>query len=118
MVLRLPLAARDLPLAMLALGLGVQEAIVETTGLAADLRWPNDVLMNGRKCAGILAQLEGDAVIAGIGINVSHTEFPAEIADLATSLLLSGARVEREDLLVALVNAIEGCCRGDSRGGG
>jgi BirA family biotin operon repressor/biotin-[acetyl-CoA-carboxylase] ligase len=118
MVLRLPLAARDLPLAMLALGLGVEEAIVETTGLAADLRWPNDVLINGRKCAGILAQLEADAVIAGIGINVSHTEFPSEIADLATSLLLAGVRVEREDLLVALVNAVEGCCKILSGDGG
>jgi BirA family biotin operon repressor/biotin-[acetyl-CoA-carboxylase] ligase len=96
---------------MLALGLGVQEAIGQTTGLAADLRWPNDVLIDGRKCAGILAQLEADAVIAGIGINVSHTEFPAEIANLATSLLLAGARVAREDLLVALVNAVEGCCK-------
>jgi len=117
MVLRFPLAAHDLPLVMLALGLGVQEAIAQTSGLAADLRWPNDVLINGRKCAGILAQLDADAVIAGIGINVSHTEFPTEIADLATSLRLNGARVEREDLLVALVNAVEGCCKILSREG-
>jgi BirA family biotin operon repressor/biotin-[acetyl-CoA-carboxylase] ligase len=111
-VLRLPLAARDLPLVMLALGLGAQEAITRVTGLAADLRWPNDVLLNDRKCAGILAQLDGDAIIAGIGINVNHTQFPSEIADLATSLFLAGQRsVSREDLLVALVNDIEGCCK-------
>lgn len=109
-VLRLPLAARDLPLAMLALGLGTLEAIVQVTGLAADLRWPNDVMIGERKCAGILAQLEGDAVIAGIGINVGHTQFPAEIAGLATSLHLAGRDVSREDVLVALIPSIEGCC--------
>ena len=111
-VLRLPLAARDLPLVMLALGLATQEAITQTTGLAADLRWPNDVLIGERKCAGILAQLDGDAVIAGIGINVNHTQFPSEIAHLATSLYLAGHRsVSREDLLVSLIHDVEGCSK-------
>ena len=110
-VLRLPLAARDLPLVMLALGLGTQEAITQVTGLAADIRWPNDILIGDRKCAGILAQLDGDAVIAGIGINVNHTQFPSEIAPVATSLFLAGQRsVSREDLLVSLVHDVEGCC--------
>jgi BirA family biotin operon repressor/biotin-[acetyl-CoA-carboxylase] ligase len=112
LVLRLPLAARDLPLVMLALGLGTQEAITRVTGLAADLRWPNDVLIGGRKCAGILAQLDGDAVIAGIGINVNQTQFPNELASLATSLYLAGRRsVSREDLLVSLIQDVEGCCK-------
>lgn len=111
-VLRLPLAAGDLPLVMLALGLATQEAITQVTGLAPDLRWPNDVLIGERKCAGILAQLEGDAVIAGIGINVNHTQFPSEIADVATSLYLAGHKsVSREDLLVALIHDVEGCCK-------
>jgi BirA family transcriptional regulator, biotin operon repressor / biotin---[acetyl-CoA-carboxylase] ligase len=106
-VLRLPMHAGDLPLLMLMLGLAAQEAIVEASGLAADLRWPNDVLIRGKKCAGILAQLEGEAIIAGIGINVGHTSFPAEIAALATSLAIEGARVKREDLLAALLDAID-----------
>src|SRR5580698_3212360 len=106
-VLRLPLAARDLPLMMLALGLGTQEAITEVTGLAADLRWPNDVLLGDRKCAGILAQLEGDAIIAGVGINVHHRTFPEDIRDVATSLAIEGARVRREDVLIALAGAID-----------
>jgi BirA family biotin operon repressor/biotin-[acetyl-CoA-carboxylase] ligase len=111
-ILRLPLAARELPLVMLALGLGAQEAITQVTGLAADLRWPNDVLIGDRKCAGILAQLEGDAIIAGIGINVNHTQFPTEIADVATSLYLAGQRsVSREQLLVSLTHDVEGCCK-------
>jgi BirA family biotin operon repressor/biotin-[acetyl-CoA-carboxylase] ligase len=92
---------------MLALGLAVQEAIVEVSGLAPDLRWPNDVLLDGKKCAGILAQLDGDAIIAGIGINVHHAEFPADIREIATSLAREGARLRREELLVALAGAID-----------
>jgi BirA family biotin operon repressor/biotin-[acetyl-CoA-carboxylase] ligase len=112
LVLRLPLGAEALPLVMLALGLATQQAIAQVTGLAADLRWPNDVLLGGRKCAGILAQLEGGVVIAGLGINVTHTRFPPEIADLATSLVLEGAAaVSREDLLLALIRAVDDCCR-------
>ena len=111
LVLKPPLGAEVLPLVMLALGLATQQAIAQATGLAADLRWPNDVLLGGRKCAGILAHLEGGVVIAGIGINVSHARFPPEIEDLATSLILEGAAVSREDLLVALIRAIDDCCR-------
>ena len=97
---------------MLALGLATREAIAEVTGLAPDLRWPNDVLLQDRKCAGILAQLEGDAIVAGIGINVHHTRFPSEIEALATSLRLAGAgAVSREDLLVALARAVDACCQ-------
>jgi len=109
-VLRLPLDATGLPIVMLALGLAAREAIVETSGLAADLRWPNDVLLGGKKCAGILAQFEDDAIVAGIGINVNHTTLPAEIAVTATSLRMAGAgRVSREDLLVTLLETVEDC---------
>jgi BirA family transcriptional regulator, biotin operon repressor / biotin---[acetyl-CoA-carboxylase] ligase len=109
-VLRLALGSESLPLVMLALGLATQHAIAEGTGLAPDLRWPNDVLLGEKKCAGILAQIEGDAVIAGIGINVAHASFPPDIAPLATSLLLEGARASREALLAALVTAVEDSC--------
>jgi BirA family biotin operon repressor/biotin-[acetyl-CoA-carboxylase] ligase len=115
-VLRLPIAAKALPVLMLALGVATARAIADVAGLAVDLRWPNDVLIddNGvaKKCAGILAQLEGEAVVAGIGINVNHTAFPSEIASMATSLRLAGKRgVPREDLLVALLGEIESCCK-------
>jgi BirA family transcriptional regulator, biotin operon repressor / biotin---[acetyl-CoA-carboxylase] ligase len=109
-VLRVPVEAAGLPVVMLALGLAAQEAIAKSTGLAADLRWPNDVLLDSKKCAGILAQIEGDAVVTGIGINVNHTAFPAEIAELATSLRIAGgAPVSREELLVALLEAVDRC---------
>lgn len=97
------LTAKPVPVIMLALGLATREAI----GGGSDLRWPNDVLLNVKKCAGVLAQLEGDTIIAGIGINVSQTEFPADLETPATSLLLEGVKVAREDLLVALVGAVD-----------
>ncbi len=105
-VLRLPEAV---PVLMLALGLAAREAIAKASGLQPDLRWPNDVLVNGRKCAGVLAQLEGGAMIAGIGINVSQTEFPEGLD--ATSLKLAGATATREDVLPALVQAVDRYCR-------
>lgn len=107
LVLRLPLQAETLPVVMLALGLATRGTIVETTRLAPDLRWPNDVLIGERKCAGILAQLDGGAIIAGIGINVSQTGFPENLDTPATSLAMVGARVTREDLLVALASGLD-----------
>lgn len=107
-VLRPPLHVRTLPILSLALGLATQEAIARSAGLATDLRWPNDVMHGDKKCAGILAQIESEAVVAGIGINVNHENFPPDIAPLATSLKLAGAQnLSREDLLVALLEAVD-----------
>jgi BirA family transcriptional regulator, biotin operon repressor / biotin---[acetyl-CoA-carboxylase] ligase len=92
----------------LALGLAVQEAIAVSTGLACDLRWPNDVMLAGRKTAGILVQVVDGAAIAGIGINVNHTSFPPELAQEATSLRLNAGReLAREEILLALLPAID-----------
>ncbi len=110
-ILRFPFDPDTLPLVTLALGLAVVEAIHETTGIVCDLRWPNDVLIRDRKCAGILTQLEGSAVIAGIGINVNHAAFPQELSSVATSLRIAGGREQpREDLLQKLLPAIDSYC--------
>lgn len=110
-LLKLGLPAETAPVITLALGLAVAEAIEERCGVACDLRWPNDVLIQGRKCAGILVQLHGDAVVAGIGVNVNQREFPAELSSLATSIrLATGREQERESLLVALLCAIGRLC--------
>ena len=107
-VLRLPLTAREAPVLTLALGLAAAEAISRTTDLACDLRWPNDLLMAGKKCAGILIQVEEPAFIAGIGINVNQTAFPKELAETATSLrLITGLLQSRERLLVNLLAAVD-----------
>jgi BirA family biotin operon repressor/biotin-[acetyl-CoA-carboxylase] ligase len=96
----------------LAAGVAVREAIRRATGLALDLKWPNDVVIGRRKVAGILA--EGAAigtavqtVVLGIGLNIMPAAHPVEIADRATSLEAElGRAVDRmmvlEELLVAL----------------
>jgi len=90
------------PLLTLALGLATAEAI----GVPCDLRWPNDVMIGGRKAAGILVQLVDGKAIVGIGINVNHTAFPPELE--ATSLRMAAGRaLAREPILNALFEAVE-----------
>jgi BirA family biotin operon repressor/biotin-[acetyl-CoA-carboxylase] ligase len=96
------LAIKPTPFVPLALGLATREVI----GAQADLRWPNDVLLNAKKCAGILAQAEGSIVLAGIGINVSQRQLPNNLDTPATSLALEGIHTTREALLTALAPAI------------
>ena len=100
----------------LATGLAVQAAIAEVTGLKADIRWPNDLLLGGRKCGGILVETsaEGTApamlryAVIGVGVNVNHASFPAELEALATSLRQESGRAwERERVLGALLIALE-----------
>jgi birA, biotin-[acetyl-CoA-carboxylase] ligase region len=96
------------PALTMALGLAVAEAITSATGLGCDLRWPNDVMIGGKKAAGILAQLADSAAIAGIGINVNHRTFPPELTEEATSLRLeSGREQSREQILIALLPAVD-----------
>lgn len=106
-ILRLPLAAELLPILTMALGLGTQRAIDDVAGVACDLRWPNDVLLNEKKLAGILVQggdaLKG-ALIAGIGVNVNQTRFPLGLRGIATSLRIeTGREFSREALLDRVV---------------
>ncbi len=110
-VLRLGLPPARLPIVTLALGLAAADAVAKTTDLVCDLRWPNDLLLSGKKCCGILAQLDGAAVIAGIGLNVNQAAFPESIAALATSLRIAGGReYAREPILVRLLTSIDTYC--------
>ena len=98
------------PVLTLALGLAAQDAIARSTGIACDLRWPNDVMIADRKVAGILVQLSGPKAIAGIGINVNHNSFPPELAGIATSLAEwrpAGPLIPREPIIAALVRAVD-----------
>lgn len=88
----------------LATGVAVVDALAEVTGLDAGLKWPNDVQVDGRKVAGILAEVAAPApvVVVGLGLNVSLTE--AELPDpAATSLALLGATVTDRNVLLAAV---------------
>jgi len=96
------------PFLTLALGLAAQHAILEATGLVCDLRWPNDLLLGGRKVGGILVQLADGRAVAGIGINVNHTGFPPPLAAQATSLAQhTGHSIAREEILLRLLPAID-----------
>lgn len=98
------------PIVTLALGLAVQEAIQQTAGVDCDIRWPNDLLIGERKCAGILVQYHGGRLIAGIGVNVNHEGMPPELAGIATSLrMVTGRERSKEQLLAAVLGAIEVC---------
>ena len=91
-----------IPLLTLALGLATADAIA----VPCDLRWPNDVMIGDRKVAGILVQLVEGKAIAGIGINLNHTDFPPELE--ATSLkLATGRETYADDLLDPLLAAVE-----------
>jgi BirA family transcriptional regulator, biotin operon repressor / biotin---[acetyl-CoA-carboxylase] ligase len=99
----------------LAAGLAAQAAIAEVTGLRVDIRWPNDLLLNEKKCGGILVETSVDAAqgmmryaVIGIGINVNHENFPEELQAQATSLRReSGAVVKREAVTIALLRALD-----------
>ena len=96
------------PVLTLTLGLATVDAIVRATGIACDLRWPNDVMIGAKKVAGILVQLAEGKAIAGIGINVNHAAFPPALAPEATSLAIeAGRRLSREAILCALVPAVD-----------
>ena len=105
--------AMQLPLLPLAAGLAAADAIGAMTGLAIDLRWPNDLLVGPRKTGGILveAHTEGSRVafaVVGIGINVYQRSFPADLATPAASLdVEAGRRICRQALLVALLKSLE-----------
>lgn len=110
-ILRRDFAPDTLPVVTLALGLATREAIQKATDLACDLRWPNDVLIGSKKCAGILTVLESSAIIAGIGINVNHSSFPPELSGIAASLRMAGGRAHsRERLLIELLSNVDAYC--------
>ena len=91
-------------------GVAVASAVRDVSGVAAVLKWPNDVLVGSRKLAGILAEQSGDAVVIGIGLNVATTAdaLPVSPGGLpATSLLVEGASVSREALLAAILRELE-----------
>jgi BirA family transcriptional regulator, biotin operon repressor / biotin---[acetyl-CoA-carboxylase] ligase len=76
----------------LAAGIAAAEAIGQLAGIQCDVRWPNDLLLQGKKAGGILTEMSsgsGGAVVVGFGINVNHISLPPDLQESATSLLLA-----------------------------
>lgn len=88
-------------------GLAVVDAIAASAGVAATLKWPNDVLVGDRKCAGILGEVAADAVIVGIGLNVSLQADELPRPDATSLQLEAGGPVDRENLLAALLDRLD-----------
>jgi BirA family biotin operon repressor/biotin-[acetyl-CoA-carboxylase] ligase len=117
-LLRPQLTPVQAPALTLAAGIAARDAIAEQIGAAGgnrktDLRWPNDVLLNGKKVCGILTEMYAEPdrikfVVVGFGVNVNNTKMPAEISDIATSLLLETGRAHsRLELTARLLRRFE-----------
>ncbi len=94
----------------LVAGRAVAQALTDVAEVVPEVKWPNDVLIDGRKVAGILAEAREGRVVLGFGINVLQTEdeLPQRAQHPATSLLLeTGRRIPRAELLAAVLDHLE-----------
>lgn len=113
-ILRPPLPPSEALVLSLATGLAVYSAVQSiNSSLAIDLKWPNDLLVGGKKFCGILTEMNAEAtrvrhLVIGIGVNVNQREFPEELETIATSLrLASGSQWSRVDLCAALLKSLD-----------
>jgi BirA family biotin operon repressor/biotin-[acetyl-CoA-carboxylase] ligase len=113
LLLRPRLAPVQAPLLTMMAGLSAHAAIQAQTGLTLELKWPNDLLINGKKLGGILTEMHAEPgqvrfVIAGIGLNVNQEKFTGELGAIATSLRIeTGKPQSRLELLVRLLREFE-----------
>ena len=113
LLLRPRLAPVQAPLLTMLSGLSAHAAIQGLTGLTPELKWPNDLLLNGKKVGGILTEMHAEPsvvrfVIVGVGINVNQEKFPPELASIATSLRKESGKMNyRLELLVRLLTQFE-----------
>lgn len=100
-LLETPFPLQQLPLRA---GVAAALAVEESAGIAPRIKWPNDLVFDGRKFAGVLCEAHGDTGLIGLGVNLTQTAFPPELADSACSLLqASGRVVDRLALLASLL---------------
>jgi len=113
LLLRPKLAPVQAPLLTMMAGLSAHTAVQAVTGLEVDLKWPNDLLIQGKKVGGILTEMHAEPgqirfVIVGIGLNVNQEKFPGELANTATSLRMEAGKAQsRMELLVRLLREFE-----------
>lgn len=97
----------------LVAALAVAKGIEKMTGMEVKIKWPNDIVINGRKICGILTEMSAQIdyvnhIIIGIGINVHNKEFPQELSDRATSILMEcGQSINRAALIETIWEAFE-----------
>jgi len=114
-ILRPKIPPQQAPLITLMAAVAAAEAIEKSSGLRPLIKWPNDILLNGRKMAGLLNEIKSetdrvDFIILGIGVNLNIDEkmFPKEIRSIATSMKReTGQAVSRKDFLALLLKELE-----------
>ncbi len=117
LLIRPAVAPGQVPLFSLLAALAAAEALEELCGVCARVKWPNDVLLNGKKCGGVLVEMAGEAetvrhVVIGVGINVSQSaaQLPRDARQAATSVRLACGRAPRRArIAVEVVNRIVAC---------
>jgi BirA family biotin operon repressor/biotin-[acetyl-CoA-carboxylase] ligase len=102
--------------ALMAAGVALAAAVEQVAGVAVGLKWPNDLLVGDRKLAGLLADVEGDAVVVGAGCNVNWGTFPDELVAIATACNLEAGRtIDRDALLDTYLDELtQTLARGDA----
>lgn len=112
-LLRPPVPTALAPLLTLVAGLAARDAAAEDLDSLPDIRWPNDVLVGGRKFCGILTEMHAEPdrihyAVIGVGMNVNQTKMPADLADIATSLRMETGKVHsRLELLIRLLRHLD-----------
>jgi BirA family transcriptional regulator, biotin operon repressor / biotin---[acetyl-CoA-carboxylase] ligase len=114
-ITRPALTPQQAPQMTLVAAVAVTRAIEEVAGVNPSIKWPNDILIDGKKVTGILTELQADpdrvkAIILGIGINVNQNDedFPEELKSIATSLkMVSGKTINRAKLIAKTLEFLE-----------
>ncbi|MFC0271630.1 biotin--[acetyl-CoA-carboxylase] ligase [Metabacillus herbersteinensis] len=115
LILRPQIPLSQTPQLTLLAAVAIVQAIEEVTTLKPDIKWPNDILVNGKKLVGILTELQAEAdrvhsVIIGMGINVNHDQdhFPTDLQDIATSIAIeAGEKADRAELIQQILLKFE-----------
>jgi BirA family biotin operon repressor/biotin-[acetyl-CoA-carboxylase] ligase len=91
----------------MAAGVALAAAVDDVAGFAPGLKWPNDLVVDDRKLAGLLAEADGDVLVVGAGCNVNWESFPPELAEGATACNLEAGRpIDRDALLDAFLERL------------
>lgn len=113
-LLRPDLKPESASMLTLIAGLSVTKAIEEVTGLNVQIKWPNDIVYQGKKLCGILTEMSAEMegihyVVVGIGINVNIENFPEELEEKATSLKIAcGRKISRVEIITSFLKYFEG----------
>lgn len=115
LIIRPELAPQQAPQLTLVAAVAIVRAIEEVADIQPVIKWPNDILLNGKKITGILTELQADpdrvkAIILGIGVNANQQleDFPEELHSIATSLLMeTGKKVDRAKLVAKIMQYVE-----------